>query len=354
MIRLAILPGDGIGSEVLAGPIEIVERLAVDGRVEITGPWPVGASAYLDTGEGLPAATLAACEAADAILFGAVGDHPGFDARDYRPELALLRLREHFDLRVSIRQIWHGEQAPFIVVRTLLGGAYGTAETRQESDGRQPAVDQIRLTPEQIREVVEIACDYVTETGGLVSVDKANLLATSRLWRRIATQVTEERALACRHVYVDQCAYELGKRGLKESVLVTEGLFGDILSDLAAAQAGSIALCSSASVNPHVSKNGCCVGLFEPVHGTAPDIAGKGIANPTGGYLALAAAFEWFPPTAEFANLLRKALTQALEDGPVPRDIAARGATVATTAEFAQHVNAVFFDLMYEEKMPTI
>jgi len=153
---------------------------------------------------------------------------------------------------------------------------------------------------------------------------------------------------------VDQCAYELAKRGIKESVLVTEGLFGDILSDLAVAQAGSIALCSSASVNPRVSKNGCCVGLFEPIHGTAPNMAGKGIANPTGGYLALAAAFEWFPPTAEFAIQLRKALAQALQDGPVPGDIAARGAPVATTAEFARHVNAVFFDLIYEENMPTI
>ncbi len=125
MIRLAILPGDGIGGEVLAGPIEILERLAVEGRVEITGPWPVGASAYLETGEGLPAVTLAACEAADGILFGAVGDHPGFDSRDYRPELALLHLREHFDLRISIRQIWRGEQAPFITVRNLLEGLMG-------------------------------------------------------------------------------------------------------------------------------------------------------------------------------------------------------------------------------------
>lgn len=352
MIRLAILPGDGIGGEVLAGPIEILERLAAEGRVAITGPWPVGASAYLETGEGLPAETLAACEAADAILFGAVGDHPGFDAREYRPELALLHLREHFDLRISIRQIWLGQQAPLTIVRNLLGGAYGTAETRQESDGRQPAVDQFRLTPEQIREVVEIACDYGDETGALVSVDKANLLATSRLWRRIATQVTEQRALACRHLYVDQCAYELGKHGLRESVLVTEGLFGDILSDLAAARAGSIALCSSASINP--SRKGRCVGLFEPLHGTAPKMAGKGIANPTGGYLALAAAFEWFPPTAELALVLRKALTQALEDGPVPGDIAARGAPVATTVEFARHVNEVFFELMGEENRPTI
>jgi isocitrate/isopropylmalate dehydrogenase len=343
MIRFAVLPGDGIGGEVLAGPLEILTRLAAQGRLEVSGPWPVGASAYLAGGEGLPAATLAACKAADAILFGAVGEHPGFAAADYRPEQSLLFLREYFDLRVSIRQVWRGEQAPLTIVRNLLGGAYGNAATRDESDGARPASDLVRLTPEQIAEVVEIGCAYAAQTDGrLVSVDKANLLATSRLWRRVATRVTAERGLACRHVYVDQCAFELARRGLPEAVLVTEGLFGDILSDLAAAKAGSIALCSSASVHPGPAAHGRCVGLFEPVHGTAPDIVGQGIANPTGAYLALAAALEWFPATAGLAGPLRQVLARALAHGPVTRDLAGPGGPVAATGEFAAHVNRVF------------
>ncbi len=242
-IRLAVLPGDGIGPEVLCGPLELLDWLARRERVEVTGPWPVGASAYMAHGAGLPAETLAACESADAILFGAVGDHPGFVSDDFRPETALIRLREHFDLRVSIRQVWRGDRPPLTIVRNLLGGNYGGTATRRESDGLGPASDLVLLTPEQIGEVVGIGCGYLSEQAPLLlSVDKANLLATSRLWRMIAARVSQERGAACRHVLVDNFAFELGKRDLPNGVVVTEGLFGDILSDLAAARAGSIAL----------------------------------------------------------------------------------------------------------------
>ncbi len=344
MIQFAVLPGDGIGGEVLAGPLGLLEALAQDGRLSFSGPWAVGASAYLACGEGLPAETLAACEAADVILFGAVGEHPGFQAGTYRPELALLQLRELFDLRISVRQVWRQGQAPLTIVRNLLGGAYGSAATRQESDGRRPASDLVQLDPEQIREVVTIAGDYARRAGtSLLSVDKANLLATSRLWRRVAALVADECGLACRHVYVDRFAFDLAKFGLPDAVVVTEGLFGDILSDLATARAGSIALCSSASIHPGGPHRGRCVGLFEPVHGTGPDIAGRGIANPAGAYLALAAAFEWFPGTADLAHRLRLALAQALDVGPRTADLAAPGEPVATTAEFAAQVNARFW-----------
>jgi isocitrate/isopropylmalate dehydrogenase len=343
MIRVAVLPGDGIGSEVLAGPMALAQRMAATGAVSISGPWPIGASAFMACGEGLPASTLAACEAADAILFGAVGDHPGFDPTTYRPELALLALREHFDLRISIRQVWRGDRAPWTVVRNLLGGAYGSAAMREESDGQSPAVDHVRLAPDQIAEVVEIACGYATGDGmKLVSVDKANLLATSRLWRKVAAEIARRRGIDVRHALVDQYAHELGKRELPDEVVVTEGLFGDILSDLAAARAGSIALCGSASVHPGDPHRGRCAGLFEPVHGTAPDIVGRGIANPAGGYLALAALLEWFPETRELAARARRALAAALRDGPLTRDLAPAGSSVATTEEFAERVTVNF------------
>jgi isocitrate/isopropylmalate dehydrogenase len=202
------------------------------------------------------------------------------------------------------------------------------------------------LTPGQIEEVVEVACGYVAgEINSLVSVDKANLMATGRLWRKIVTRVAKERGLECRHVYVDQCAFELAKHGLPDAVMVTEGLLGDILSDLAAAIAGSIALCSSASIHPGPPHKGRCVGLFEPIHGSAPDIVGRNCANPAGAYLALAAALECFPETADFAVTIRQALAGALRAGPTTPDMAAQGRAVATTTEFARHVNAIYHDL---------
>lgn len=339
-IRLALLPGDGIGSEVLAGPLELLRWLAARGRVEVTGPWPVGASAYMAHGVGLPAETLAACESAEAILFGAVGDHPGFVSDGFRPETSLIRLREYFDLRVSIRQVWRTNGPPLTIVRNLLGGNYGGTATRIESDGFGPASDLVLLTPEQIEEVVDIGCSYLSpQTPLLLSVDKANLLATSRLWRTIVTRVSQERGVACRHVLVDNFAFELGKRELPDGVVVTEGLFGDILSDLAAARAGSIALCSSASVHPGSPHAGRCVGLFEPVHGTAPDIAGQDVANPAGAYLALAAALEWFAQTRDLAAPLRAALAAVLACGPLTRDMAAPGQPLTGTRAFARAID---------------
>lgn len=349
MIRIALLPGDGIGPEIFAGPMALLERLAITGHVKTTGPWPIGASAYQSYGVGLPAATLAACEEADAILFGAVGDHPGFAAPDYRPETSLIYLREHFDLRISIRQVWRNGRPPLTIVRNLLGGAYGGAAARTESDGRGPASDLVRLTPEQIREVVEIGLGYLSpETPLLLSVDKANLLATSRLWRRVTSRLAEERGIACRHVLVDNFAFELARRPLPAGVIVTEGLFGDILSDLAAGRAGAIALCSSASIHPGAPARGRCAGLFEPVHGTAPDLAGKGIANPVGVYLALAALLEWFPETAQLAPAVRQGVARTLAEGPLTADLAPPGERAASTAEFAAAVNARCAALLQE------
>lgn len=344
MISVALLPGDGVGPEVLAGPSGVLHELAKLGIVGVTGPWPVGASAFGALGNGLPPKTLAACQAADAIFFGAAGEHPGVPVAAYRPEHSLLALREAFELRVSIREVWHPTRRPMTVVRNLLGGAYGTAGMRTEGDGTIPARDIIELTRDQIVELTTIACELAAREPGcrVVSVDKANLFATSRLWRRTVTEVASARNVAVDHVLVDRFAFELGHGEIPEAVVLTEGIFGDILSDLACGRVGSIALCGSASVNPGSPVNGRCVGLFEPVHGSAPRRAGQDKANPAGAYLALAALLEWFAETASYGPLVRQALGDALAQGPLTYDLAGPGQAVASTREFAADVNNRF------------
>jgi len=378
-IRIAVLPGDGVGAEVLAGPIKLLEHIASTGCVEVTGPWPVGASAFAELGTGLPEQTLRACDDADAMFFGAAGEHPGVPIDDYRPELSIIGLRERYDLRVSIRNIMRAPEPegavsvssvgaaggsrpssceppgnppacdglpqrsrPLIVLRNLLGGAYGDASTRTESDGAQPAYDSVRITPGQVRELTEMACDMVHQglASEIVSVDKANLLATSRLWRSITTEVAHSRGVSLRHNYVDRMAFELAHDSVvADTVILTEGIFGDILSDLAAGRAGSIALCGSASVNPCASSHRRCVGLFEPVHGSAPRHSGMGRVNPSGAYLALAALLEWFPETAKFGAPVTEALTETLRSGPLTYDLAVAGSEPVGTEAFAESVN---------------
>jgi isocitrate/isopropylmalate dehydrogenase len=344
MIRVALLPGDGIGAEVMSGPAELLGTLTADFPIEVTGPWPIGCTAFADHHTGLPGITMAACESADAILLGAIGDHPGVVVPGYRTELPLLQLREHFELRVSVRDIWREGQRPLTIVRNLLGGAYGSASTRRESDGTAPASDEIILERERIAELAELACDYVERRPGtqLVSVDKANLLATSRLWRNVVTEVAASRGIEVSHRHVDRSAFELAKRGLPDAVIVTEGIFGDILSDLAAGRAGSIALGASASVHPGTPSTGRCVGLFEPLHGSAPAHAGTNRANPAGAYLALATLLEWFAATAELASRVRAALAAVMRSGPCTYDLAPADGPVSTTSDFAARVNRAF------------
>lgn len=343
MIRVALLPGDGVGTEVLDGPAAVLHELEQRGQLTVTGPWPVGATAYAQRGTGLPDETLRACEDADAILLGAVGEHPGVPIESYRPELALIGLREHFDLRVSVRQVWRGRSTPLTFVRNLLGGAYGNG--RIESDGTGPASDMFELQPERIRELAEIAIGYVKMSNArLLSVDKANLLATSRLWRRVVAESAAEHNVQVRHVYVDRMAYELGCSEPPEAVVLSEGLFGDILSDLASGRAGSIALCGSASVRPATADtdHARCVGLFEPVHGSAPLRAGQNRVNPCGGYLALAMLLEWFEETEKFATHVREAVAEALEGTPLTYDMAPPGSPVASTSELSERINSAF------------
>jgi LDH2 family malate/lactate/ureidoglycolate dehydrogenase/isocitrate/isopropylmalate dehydrogenase len=345
VIRVALLPGDGVGAEVLDGPTRLLHRLAADGAVEVTGPWPVGARAAAATGDVLPEETLAACDAADALLLGAVGEDPRVPAEVCpRPEVALHRLRERYDLRVSVRGIPFPDGRELTVVRNLAGGSYGGADDRLFRPDGSEAADVLRLTRERVAEVVHLACDELERRGGgrLVSVDKANLYATGRLWRQVATEVTRERGVAVEHRYVDRAAYELGAGAEVPDVLVTEGLLGDVLSDLAAGRAGSPALCGSASVHPGEPVRGRCVGLFEPAHGSAPRRALRDQADPLGGFLALAALLRHFPATRELGERVRAAVDTVLRSGPWTYDLVPEGTPPASTTAVADAVLAAF------------
>lgn len=350
MIRVALLPGDGVGEEVLAGPARLLRRLAADGLVAVAGPWPIGARAAAAAGSVLPPETLAACDDADALLLGAVGEDPGVPAEVCpHPEVALHRLRERYDLRISVREIPVDEHSDLTVVRNLIGGSYGGAGDRVFSTDGSEASDVLRLTPERVAEVVRLGCDLLAQRGAasgrrgrLVSVDKANLYATGRLWRQTATQVAGERGVPVEHLLVDRAAFELASGAQVPAVLVTEGLLGDILSDLAAGRAGSPALCGSASIHPGAPARGRCRGLFEPAHGSAPRRAGRNQVNPLGGFLALVALLHHFDETRELGVRLRTATHTVLREGPWTYDLAPEGVAPASTAEVADAVLAAF------------
>ncbi|MEU3616195.1 isocitrate/isopropylmalate family dehydrogenase [Streptomyces sp. NPDC006872] len=329
MTTIALLPGDGIGSEILDGPLTCLRRLQSDGApLTLTGPYPYGTTGWMQTGSILPPETVDACREADVVLSGAVGAHPGVtSAQCPNPEAALIELRHIFDLRVSIRTVWVPGGDDVVIVRNITGGAYASPDQRQESDGDRAAEDLVALRPDRVREVFAIAADYAARQPGrrAISVDKASVFATSRLWRRIA----HESGTAFADVNVDRAAYELVKYPELPGVIVTEGIFGDILSDIVCARAGSPALCGSATVNPDRAFGNGVTALFEPAHGTAPHRTGSRRSNPTGSWLALADLLDWCPDLQPLglSGRIRAALEAAVADGPPTYDLAPAHAT---------------------------
>lgn len=329
MTTIALLPGDGIGSEILDGPLTYLRRLQSDGApLILTGPYPYGTTGWLQTGSILPPETVDACREADVVLSGAVGAHPGVAAaRCPNPEAALIELRHVFDLRVSIRTVWVPGGDDVVIVRNITGGAYASPDRRQESDGDRAAEDRVVLEPARVREVFAIAADYAARQPDrrAISVDKASVFATSRLWRRIA----HESGTAFDDVNVDRAAYELVKYAELPGVIVTEGIFGDILSDIVCARAGSPALCGSATVNPDRAFGNGVTALFEPAHGTAPHRTGSRRSNPTGAWLAVADLLDWCPDLQPLglSPKVRGALEAAVADGPPTYDLAPDPAT---------------------------
>jgi 3-isopropylmalate dehydrogenase len=320
-VTVVCLPGDGIGPEVMHEARRALAVLAPELELEER---PFGAKAIRDTGDPLPKETLAACRTAEAVLKAPIGD-PEFDAAEVRPEQGMLRLRAELDVYANLRPA-SSDSVDVLIVRELVGGLYFGASGVRE-DGT--AFDTCEYHPSQVERIARRAFELArTRNGKLTSVDKANVLETSRLWRRVVNEVAAGYDdVEVEHMLVDNAAMQLVLAPDRFDVLVTENMFGDILSDLAAAVTGGLGLAPSASL----SDGG--PGIFEPVHGSAPDIAGLGIANPAAMLRSTALMLEHGLGRPEEARALAAAVEVALAEAPTP-DL---GGT-ATTAEFGDAV----------------
>jgi 3-isopropylmalate dehydrogenase len=320
---VVLLPGDGIGPEVAEQARLTLEVLAPEVEIETH---LIGGAAIRATGTPLPDETLAACRAAAAVLKGPVGD-PEFDAADVRPEQGLLGLRAALDVYANLRPAVLGE-IDVLTVRELVGGLYfGASGVRDDGT----AFDTCEYSPRQVERIARRAFRLAQTRGGrLTSVDKANVLETSRLWRRVVDELAPAYPdVSVEHMLVDNAAMQLATAPEQFDVLVTENMFGDILSDLAAAMTGGLGFAPSASL----SDGG--PGIFEPVHGSAPDIAGRGTANPTAMLRSTALLLEHGLGRSNDASVLMQAIDAAIESAPTV-DI---GGT-ATTSEFGSAVRA--------------
>jgi 3-isopropylmalate dehydrogenase len=333
-ICIAVLPGDGIGVEVTAEAQKVLVAVGrrFGHRFEMeTGL--VGGAAMDVTGEPLPAATLALCQEARAVLFGAVGDPRYDDPRSpRRPEQALLGLRQALGLYANLRPVTiypelaaaspvrpeRAAGADLVVVRELTGGLY-FGEPRQEGDER--AVDTMVYTRTEVERIARLAFEMARRRRRqLASVDKANVLACSRLWRRTVQDIAAGYPdVELRHVLVDAAAMHLVQRPAQFDVLLTENMFGDILSDEASVLAGSLGLLPSASLGQGT------LGLYEPVHGSAPDIAGQGLANPLGAILSVALLLRHSLGLEREARAVEAAVSAVVAAGHRTADLVAAG-----------------------------
>ena len=315
-MKIVCLPGDGIGVEVTAAAREVLAVLAPDLELEDR---PFGGAAILATGTPFPDETLAACRQADAVLLGAVG-LPQFDAADVRPEQGLIALRKALDVYANLRPSRQGP-VDLMVVRELVGGLYyGPKGTRDDGT----VFDTLEYHPSQVERIAHRA--FAIARGRrhrVTSVDKANVLETSRMWRRVVTEVAAQYPdVELEHVLVDAAAMQLVSAPERFDVILTENTFGDILSDEASAVTGGLGLAASASLGD------AGPGIFEPVHGSAPDIAGRGIANPAAMLRSAALMLEHGLDRPDEAHRLDAAVDRALERAPTP-DLGG----AATTAE---------------------
>jgi 3-isopropylmalate dehydrogenase len=318
-VTVVLLPGDGVGPEVMREAKRVLAALAPDLELDER---PFGAQAIRDTGDSLPDETLAACREAEAVLKAPIGD-PEFDAAEVRPEQGMLRLRAELDVYANLRPA-RSESVDILIVRELVGGLYFGARGVRE-DGT--VFDTMEYHPSQVERIARRALELArSRRKSLLSVDKANVLDTSRLWRRVVTEVAEGYD-DVEHMLVDNAAMQLASAPERFDVLVTENMFGDILSDLAAAVTGGLGLAPSASL----SDSG--PGVFEPVHGSAPDIAGLGIANPTAMLRSTALMLEHGLGRPEEARRLEAAVEEAIASAPTS-DLGGK----AGTSEFGEAV----------------
>lgn len=332
--RIALCPGDGIGPEIVAEARRVLDAVAARFGHQVTyTEHLIGGAAIDATGSALPAETLAACQAADAVLLGAVGGPKWDDPRaKVRPEQGLLAVRQGLGLWANLRPVTPYacllDRSPLraerladvdlLVIRELTGGLYfGQPKGRStDAEGRR-AVDTLVYTEKEIRRVVDLAFRLAARRKGRVtSIDKANVLESSRLWREIAVEVAAEHpGVRLEHALVDSAAMRLVTHPASFDVIVTENMFGDILTDEAAVLTGSIGLLPSASLGDGSR------GLYEPIHGSAPDIAGQGIANPVGTVLSVAMLCRHSLGLEREAAAIERAVDAALRDGCRTRDL---------------------------------
>jgi 3-isopropylmalate dehydrogenase len=355
-IRLVTLPGDGIGPEVIRQAVRVLHAVAdVTGlSVEVT-EHPIGAAALRTTGVPLPEPTLAACLEANAVLLGAVGD-PAYDNHPptLRPEAGLLALRTALGGFANLRPAVAFEPvldvsplkrervrgADVLVVRELLGGLYYGEPRGREPDGRG-AFNTLRYSTAEIERVARVAFEEAGRRRRKVtSVDKANVLEVSRLWREVVTRIARDYPdVALSHMYVDSFAMRLATAPTEFDVVLTDNLFGDILSDEAAVISGSLGLLPSATL-------GGSVALYEPVHGSAPDIAGKDIANPIGAIGCVAMLLRHTANMAREADAVDAATREVLSHGLRPADLARPGDTASSTTEIGAAVERAVIDAL--------
>jgi 3-isopropylmalate dehydrogenase len=349
-LNLTILPGDGVGPEVTDEAVRVLETIAeaYSHQFAFTRK-PVGGAGLLSSKDPLPADTLQACLASGAVLLGAVGG-PSFDSfpSHLRPESGLLRLRRELGVYANLRpavcfpaledcsplraEVVRGTDV--MIVRELLGGIYfGQPRTTQGTAGHRSAVDTMSYSEAEIERIAHIAFELArTRRRKVTSVDKANVLDCSRLWREVVAQVGQQYSdIKLSHMYVDSAAMAMVARPADFDVVITENMFGDILSDQAGAVVGSLGMLGSASI-------GGAVGLYEPVHGSAPDIAGQGIANPLGAILSAAMLLRYSFKLDREAAAVESAVAAVLAAGSRTKDLAKPGESVLSTSAMGQKV----------------
>jgi 3-isopropylmalate dehydrogenase len=345
---IAVLSGDGIGPEVTSQAIIVMQKIASKFGHDFTfNEAPMGGIAIDQFGDACPDSTIRTCEQADAILLGAVGGPKWSDpSAPVRPEQGLLKVRKHFELFANLRPVktypalaQHVPLRPellegvdMLFVRELTGGVY--FGPRQEQGNGDTAFDTELYTVPEVERVAHVAFRAAQgRRKKVTSVDKANVMASMRLWRRTVVKVHEDYSdVELDHVLVDACTMYLMTRPASFDVLVASNMFGDILSDEASVLAGSLGMSPSASLGSGK------FGLYEPIHGSAPDIAGQGKANPTGTILSTAMLLRYSLGLEAEAQAIEKAVDAALASGARTADIATRGSTYISTTEFAQTV----------------
>lgn len=352
--KIAVLPGDGIGPEIVEQAVKVLKALGCDFEMEYAD---VGGVAYANHGHPLPDATLKLAKESDAILFGAVGDFK-YDhlERHLRPEQAILGLRKALGLFANLRPAKCFKELTsastlreevvsgldLVIVRELTGDIYfGTPRGRRTApDGNFPgapeAFDTMRYTVPEVERIARVAFEAARKRRGKVtSVDKANVLETSQLWRDTVIEVaTEYPDVTLEHMYVDNAAMQLVRAPKALDVVLTGNIFGDILSDEASMLTGSIGMLASASLNDKKQ------GLFEPSHGSAPDIAGKNIANPIATVLSAAMMLRYSFDMNDEADAIEKAVEKVLADGVRTGDIMSEGCRKVSCSEMGDAIAA--------------